>query len=262
MKNLIFYLCLIISLSFMTWFVFNQELCKVSKVITVSTSYRYLLEEDALYEVYLYTNDLKHPLIETSHHQITYLSDRQQNKKVEINIKKISIEYYEEHLKETYARLEIQYQVNFLASHITIEDAYLNISLTNDEFYTFYLGDIHFITQAENGTLNVKSLYGEKRNDVLYSRLKHVYVVFEEGEDIWIDSIMSAYNKNHVFYYENQVLQIEVDLEEKILHNLPFVIKYVKNNQTYEYHINNFRYIIEYETLKESGVLLNVYGLH
>jgi hypothetical protein len=246
----------------MTWLVFNQDLTKTSKVITVSTSYRYLLEEDGVYELFIYTNDLNHPILDQKYHELTFLSDHFQNKKIEIEVVDLNVEYYEKHLSEKYARVKIRYRINLIGSYMSIEDVYLMIALTNDDLYQFYLGDIHFITEANDGKLKIKTLYGEKRTDVPFSRLKHVYVTLEENENISIESIISAYDKEHSFNYQDQVLQIIIDKEDKILHNLPFVIKYIKDHQVYEFHINNFRYVIEYETLNENGVLLNFYGLH
>lgn len=259
MRTLIFYLFTALVSFFMAYIIFNNKEKPIPKILTIDTTYTYLAEENQKMEVSLYINHKHHPLNDKQSYQFLYLSDQDETKKLEVELLDIKKNHYENYLNETYQQVTLLVKLPYITGNIDILNAYINITLTNQETYSFFIGKFFYTYMYMDGDfLDWTGLQGLKAENQFISRLQTIVIPFHTlSKDIREVSVGS--HDRITYEIKDQKLHLYIDYDAHLLFHVPIIITYTDSSiQT----ISNFRYFIDYQTLKESGPLVNMYALN
>ena len=258
MKHIIFYVLTALCACGLTYVIIHNHEEKVPKLLTIDTTYTYLYDDQQIVEIIFYVNQPKHPLTHQQSYDLIYLSNEQETKKIEVELISIAKRHVETYLGETYQQIMLQLKCPYVDGYYEIKDAYLNINLVNQHHYQFRIGDL-FIHQKQDNTtsFNWTSLYGMKAENQFMSRLSHIHIPYDYL-DKTISSISIGSDDNVSFELENHVLKLVIVHQNRLLYQAPIIITFADGSVSF---IDNFRYMIDYQLLKESGPLVNIYVL-
>lgn len=256
MKKLGFYLLTLILVVVLIYFIRNNQRITHPKAITVATYYDYLYNGEQNIEIPIYLNDIHHPLTDLALYSDTYLSSLDETKKLGVDLLHIYKEHQESYLSETYLKYIFVFEMPYLGSDYYIEDCYLTLRLDAHQAYTFYIGQMMLHSQrSSNGPLDYLSLHGVKRENQQLSRVEKIHLELNRVVDIqqiWIGQNMDA-----TYTWNNQTLIIELPKADYLLYDFPIIITYAQG----ELVVHNFKFMIDYVILEESGTLLSIYDL-
>lgn len=259
MKHLIFYIFIVMLAMTMTYLILHNEPKQSPKLLTISTTYTYVYDENQTMEVPVFINHKKHPLNEMSSYQVLYLSDLDDQKRLEMNLLSIKKAHFESFLGETYQLITLILDLPYIDGSFEIKDAYLHINLVNQDTYAFLIGDVFINFQtSDQDSLVWESLYGLKAENKFLSRLSEIHIPYQ-SLDKDISSISIGSDDMLSYTLQDSVLKIHILHQDKLLYDVPVMITYTDQSvQT----IQNFRYMIDYQLLQESGPLVNIYALN
>jgi hypothetical protein len=259
MKHIIFYVFIAMLAVFMTYIILNNKPEQSPKLLTINTTYSYLYDENKQMEIPLFINHKDHPLNEEESYQALYLSDEFDQKRLEVSLSSIKKAHFESFLGETYQLVILVLDLPYIDGSFEIIDTYLHIGLVNQDSYEFLIGDIFINYQlSDYDALIWESLYGLKEENKFLSRLSEIHIPYQ-SLDKEISSISLGSNDMLSYTISDNILKIHILHQDKLLYDVPVIITY--NDQSIQ-TINNFRYIIDYQLLKESGPLVNIYALN
>jgi hypothetical protein len=259
MKPLISYLFLIILALFTTLILVNQETKPSGKLLTVSTQHFYVRNEEDLIEFMVFINLKNHPLTRVDSYAHVYITDATQTKKLELDLRKIDAGHQESYLKETYQAYYLKFKMPYLDGHFQIEDAYLSITLQNDDTYILKVGSFVLETVGDNTEILFwTSLNGLKKENQFLSRLSQIHIAFDTLSQA-IDYIHLGPYIDSSYEMKEEKLIITIKEAPYLLYQLPMIIHFVDGKRQV---ILNFKYLQDYQILKESGMLINHYALN
>lgn len=258
MKRIFLYISLLMLSAILGYIIFRMKPDQEKKVLTVDTEYAYVMKDDAIGTFMMYVSDETHDICNENRYMRMILEDKDKETKIELSLLDIEIGHEEYYLKEAYVKVFISFDIPIMTEDIVFDDAYLTLELTDQQNYEVRLGRVTFFKDAhdEQG-LNWTSLSGIKQSNDLRSRIYEITVscdgVTEEIEKIDVGS-------KHLttFSFDQQNLIITIEDADYLLYDVPIVITFVNGERQV---IANFRYIIDYVILKESGPMINVYTL-
>ncbi|MCR3905892.1 MAG: hypothetical protein NUK62_02520 [Tenericutes bacterium] len=259
MKNIIFYITVIILSGLMIVIITNNQEKVSPKVITVSKSYAYHYDPNQSIEIPLYLNQANHPLSELTSYSSVYISNEDHSKKLELELIRVVKGHEESYLNERYQLYTLTFNMPYLDNLFDIDDCYLNINLINDDNYEFIIGTFSlYHVHTSTNHLNWTSLSGMKKEHTFLSRINKIIIEYDTLTEM-IDYIeIGPYIESTYELTENQLI-IHIESDDYLLDNVPIIIYYASNEQQV---IENFRYIIDYQILKESGMLIHIYALN
>jgi len=258
MKHLISYFTIILIAIFMVLIIRHNEPVLSPKIITVSKYYSYLYSSDQKISIPIYLNIGHHPLSDFESYQNTYISNEEESKKLEISLVAVEKFGVETYLNDEYHIYHLIFSMPYLASDYYIEDCYLNIILANDEAIKVYIGKMSLIyLDSDSNLFDWSSLSGIKKENSFLSRLSEIHIdFFENNQDI--ESIYLGMDLEVTFEKESSKLIIYIPYQSYLLDNVPIIITF---SNTEKQGIMNFKYIVDYHILKESGPLIHTYAL-
>jgi len=259
MKNLIFYVLTALVSFFMAYIIFNNKEQLVPKVLTIDTTYTYLSHENQKMEVSLYINHKHHPLNDEESYQFIYLSDQFESKRMEVELIDIKKNHFEHYLNETYQEITLSLKLPFITGRFELFDAYMNITLNNQNTYSFFIGDFFYTYVHSDGDfLDWNGLQAVKEENQFISRIKTITIPYNDLIKEIKEISIGTYDLI-TFEFKDQIIQLTISKDSHLLFNVPIMITFTDDSmQT----ISNFRYFIDYQTLKESGPLVNMYALN
>ena len=259
MKHIIFYVLTACCACIIAYIIMHNTEEKHPKLLTIDTTYSYIYDDQQTIEIIFYINHKKHPLNDIRAYDYLYLANEDETKRIEVELKSVSKGHFESYLGETYQQIILQVKCPYVDGYYEIEHVFLKINLVNQQNYMIRLGDL-FIHQKESPDqyLVWQSLYGMKSENQFVSRLAEIHVPYETLEKP-ISSVSIGTNDLITFQLEDNILKITILYQEKLLFQVPVILTF--DDESIQI-IDNFRYIIDYQLLKESGPLVNIYALN
>jgi hypothetical protein len=258
MKHLISYFTILLLAIFMVVIIRHQEPKVSLKLITVSKYYAYLYTTEQKISIPIYINSGNHPLSDQDSYQHTYLSNEEESKKLEVSLFALEKFGTETYLNDEYHIYHLIFTMPYLAHDYYIEDCYLNITLANDQGINVYIGKMSLLyLESDSSLFDWQSLSGIKKENSFLSRLSEIHVNFFESIET-IESIQLGMDLEVTFKEEQNKLIIYIPFESYLLDNVPIIITF---SNTEKQGIMNFKYIVDYHILKESGPLIHTYAL-
>jgi len=259
MKSFLFYVTVIILVSALVIIIKQNEVMIEKRVLTVAQYYSYRSVEEKRMEVPIYLNEEKHPLSNPESYLSIYFSNLDESKKIEMPLKEIQYGHVETYLSGVYHQYLLVLELPYLDHDFLIEDLYMHIELINMDQYSFYLGSFSMVYLLDSeDLLDWTGLNGSKKEHTFLSRLQEIYIDYESlvGE---IDRIEIGVHMEVVFTILENRITLEIPDADFLLNDIPIII-YYNDNQIQI--IDNFRYLVDYQILKESGPLINAYALN
>ena len=258
MKHFITYFSILLFSILLIIIIVNNEPKISPKLLTVSKYYSYLYHSDQKIVIPIYLNVDHHPLEDKDSYQLTYLSNSDETKKLEMDFYQVDKMGFETYLNEAYQIYHLVFSMPYLSSDYFIEDCYLSIILTNEQVIKVYIGQISLqYLESDSNIMDWTSLSGIKKNNSFLSRLSEIHIDYESIL-LDIEKVEIGINIEVSFIIENDLLKIMIPEEAYLLDNVPIIITF---SNTEKQGIQNFRYITDYHILKESGPLIYAYAI-
>lgn len=258
MKTFIFYGFSVLCAVFLALFIINNQEKPSAKLLSVETTYTFLYEENGTIYISLYINDLKHPLLYKDLHQDAYIHNEDDSKRLSLTIKDIQIKGKDSYLNEVYHEVIFSFLFPYVGSNYEINSSYISFSLDDGSEFTFFIGDIYLSYQAnEVNYLSWNELYASKKEDGYLSRIYEIYLPYQDL-NYEIESISIGTDDQVNYVLEDYQVKITIEDDAKLLYDVPIIICY--QDDMYQ-TVPTFRYIIDYQILKESGLLIHAYAL-
>jgi len=259
MKSFIFYVTVLLLVSLMVIVINENEVTLEKRVLTVAQYYSYMSVEEKSMEVPIYLNVKNHPLSNPESYMSIYFSNMEETKKIQMHLKTINYGHVETYLNGTYHQYLIELELPYLDYDFFISDLYMHIELTNSDQYDLYLGSFSLKTLlTSEEVLNWTGLNGIKAENSFLSRLKEIYIDFESIDEE-ISRIEIGIEEDVSFLIHEKRIILTIEDDDYLLNDVPVIIYYT-NNQVQI--IDNFRYLVDYQILKESGPLIKTYALN
>jgi hypothetical protein len=259
MKSFLFYVTVILLVSLLVIIIKQNEVMIEKRVLTVAQYYSYRSVEEGRMEVPIYLNEEKHPLSNPESYLSIYFSNLDESKKIEMPLKEIQYGHVETYLNGIYHQYLLVLELPYLDHDFLIEDLYMHIELINMDQYSFYLGSFSlvYLSDSEN-VMDWTGLNGSKEEHCFLSRLKKIYIDYDRLE-VEIDRIEIGVDMEVLFTIHENRITLDIPDGDYLLNDVPIIIYY--SNQQIQI-IDNFRYLVDYQILKESGPLINAYALN
>lgn len=231
------------------------------KLLTVRQFYSYLYAAGQQIEIPVYLNDRRHPLGVEDAYVHCYLSDDDEEKRLELMLVTIKAGNREQWLGEWFTRVILVFEMPWLDADFVIMDAYLNVVLGDASRYRFNLGEFHLLAaQDHHGPFDWTTLQGMKAENSFLSRLSVIHVTLAYTE-IVIESVSIGVNRTVGIALEDDVLIINIDHDDMLLTDVPLIIRYDHQGTTHHAMIGNFTYVVDHRILASSGPLIQIYAL-
>lgn len=258
MKHFITYFSIVLLAILMVIVIRNNEPKISPKMITVSKYYSYLYHSDQKIVIPIYLNVNNHPLSDESSYQFVYISNEDETKKLELDFYDVEKMGMETYLNEQYQIYHLIFSMPYLATDYYIEDCYLSLTLANEQVVKVYIGKMSLLyLDGDTNLLDWTSLSGIKKENSFLSRLTEIHINYTSLlADI--EKVEIGVNLDVSFKIENDLLVILIPEESYLLDNVPIIITF---SNTEKQGILNFRYIVDYHILKESGPLIHTYAI-
>jgi hypothetical protein len=258
MKKYLFVAIAIMILFTMGFLVSKMKPEERNLLLTVDTEYSFVMGENSKGTVMYYVTDIEHPLTKISQIMRVILYDQSNDQRLDVNVVDIEIGHEEVYLKERYYRIMITFDIPKLSHDMIFDDAYMTIELMDQLSFSMRLGRLSLYDHStDEPYLNWTSLSGLKNEGDLRSRIGEIIVSYE-GDCPTIDHIDIGTTADLNFTCNNKKLIISIGSAFYLLYDVPIIITYHDGTRQV---IDNFRYIIDYVILKESGPMINVYTL-
>ncbi|PKK93401.1 MAG: hypothetical protein CVV61_04840 [Tenericutes bacterium HGW-Tenericutes-6] len=253
MKKILLYITLILSFSLLIVIGLSMKEDKVSKILTVSTEYLYLYDDDH-YMRFMFFVNVNHPITIKESYDDIYIHDELMHERMTLNIKGIEKSHDESYLNETYHAYEIITDIPYLGIDYKLNDAFITITLQNGDTYTLYLGHLSILKKTSSSShINWTNLYGIKEDNEHLSRLRYIDLYFDIlNEDILKIDIGSMHETSFLLYED--YIRITITEAPFLLYQCPLRIYYQNGDID---TIFTFTYLKDYEILKESGLLVH-----
>lgn len=257
MKSFIFYITVILLVSMLVLIIKNNEVKVIGKILTVAQYYSYVSDEEKKMEIPIYLNKEHHPLSDAESYLSIYFSNQDESKKIQMDLNRVKYGHVESYLNEIYHQYLLEFELPYLDYDFVITDLYIHVELINSDQYEFYLGSfsLRCISRSDE-VMNWTGLHGNKEENSFLSRLKEIYVDFESVSES-ISQIEIGADYIVLFTVLDNRMTLVIPNEAYLLNDVPIII-YYSNNQVQV--IPNFRYLIDYQILKESGPLIKAYA--
>ncbi len=259
MKHIVFIFSLVVVILMMTVIIINHQEKAPKRFLSVQKYYSYLYEKDLEMKVSLYINDINHPLAHAQSYEAIELSNSDESKKLEMQLTKITYGYEEIYLNEIYQQMTLYMPLPDLGEDFMIQDLMMHVILINGDAYKISLGTLSLLSiDSMIEALNWTSLEGHKNDSFFISRLGTIYIEYVDL-NLDIQSIKIGIDYFIDFKIEPTMITLEIPNEDILLDDVPIIVYYDDGSiQT----IANFRYMFDYEILKESGMLISTYALN
>ena len=239
--------------------VYNQP--KVgNRYITVTSTYNYVYTETKKIDVMIYANNMDSVLSNVDSYESSYLVNKDETKKLEIELSEIIRSNAEYYLDETYYGFNLFYEMPRLNGDYNMRECFLKLTLKNNDTHLFYIGSMDLMYHDNVGmedVFSVSALYGSKSETNYLSRLRNITIeaagpIYQDIDNISLGKFVDA-----TFKCDGNKINISIKESESRLTNAPIVITF-SNNMTQV--IDNFVYFRDFEVLSENGILVNVYS--
>jgi len=229
------------------------------RLISAQKYYSYLYEDEMEMQVPLYVNDINHPINYIDSYESIQLTNEDQSKRLDMSLSKIVLGYEETYLNEIYNQIILFMEIPDLNQDFQIEDLYLEINLVNDDAYFISLGSLSLVyINATSSALDWSALDGSKPSGSFISRLGQISIEYQTLTD-QIDRIEIGFEAEVEFEVLSNQIDLSIPFENCLLDDIPVIIYYESGSvQT----IANFKYMFDYQILKESGLLITTYALN
>ncbi len=257
MKTLILIALLAVTIAVMV-VIIDQNERMIDKLITVDTFYSFLANRDEPGTFHFYLSDLDNPLTEEDSYQHVFITNEDGSKQIEIDLRDITIRHQEEHLNERYWKIDLTFSIPNLSHDFVIESCFLDLTLIDRSNVSVYLGSVHFlIAENDDRTLDWHALYGVKEENAFLSRIESIRLELNEN----IDVIEARYGVDRYAGIEERdgTIILRIPKEAQLLYNIPVILRYVLDSVEHVTIIENFKYVLDYQILSESGPLIHVY---
>ncbi len=253
MKSFLFYVSVILLVSMLVILIKENEVKIEKRVLTVAQYYSYLSVEEGTMEIPFYLNEKNHPLSNQESYMSIYFSNADETKKIQMHLKTINYGHVETYLNGTYHQYLIELELPYLNYDFIIQDLYMHVELTNNDQYEFYLGSfsLSYIENSEE-VLHWSGLNGNKAENSFLSRLYEIYMDYE-SMDSEISRIEIGIDFDVFFSIHEGRITLTIPEDSYLLNEVPIIIYYV---------IDPFRYLVDYQILKESGPLITAYAAY
>ncbi|MBN2300700.1 MAG: hypothetical protein JXC31_05885 [Acholeplasmataceae bacterium] len=259
MKHILLFFGFTTTLVAMTLIIINQEEKPLSQVLSVQKYYSYLYDETSTIEIPLYTNDANHPLTDLMSYSEVSLCNNDETKKLELTIESIDIGYDSSYLNQNYTELMLHLEMPELGEDFWIDDLWITITLINDDHYKIKLGSLSLmINETSTENLEWVALEGHKNESVFIPRLATIMIDYD-NLSYAIEEIMIGKDYTVNFLIEQDRLILSIPYEEQLMNEVPIIIYY--ENGLIQ-NILNFKYMMTYDTLSESGLIIESYALN
>lgn len=259
MKNLVIYVFIAVIVIFMVILINKNEETISPKVLTVDTYYSYIDQADEVFYIDFYLSTHIHPLTKIESYAKTMIHDEAFDKSLDLTLNDVIYRHQENYLNETYYKYSYVFDMPVLSYDFDILDCYLEIGLTNEMIYDFYVGSFSLKTiHDDSDHLDWKALSGVKKEGSYVSRLDTITVTYESLEEpISHISLGNLYDVN--FEVVDDEIIIKIPYKAQLFYACPIFITF-SDHETEVF--NYFIYINDYEVLKQSGQLIYHYALN
>jgi len=259
MKSLLFYVSVILLISMLVILIKENEVKFEKRILTVAQYYSYLSMDEGTMEIPFYLNEENHPLSNQESYMSVYFSNADETKKIQMHLKDIHDGHVETYLSGTYHQYLLVLELPYLNYDFFIQDLYMHVELTNNDQYEFYLGSfsLSYIENSEE-VLHWSGLNGNKAENEFLSRLYEIYIDYDSMSSE-ISQIEIGVDYDVSFSIHEGRITLTIPKDSYLLNEVPIIIYYV-NNQIQVIH--PFRYLVDYQILKESGPLITAYAAH
>lgn len=258
MKNLVIYVFIAVIVSLMVVLINKNEETLTPKLLTVDTYYSYIDQSDAVFYIDFYLSTRMHPLTEVESYAKTMMHDESFDKSLDLSLNDVIYRHQEYYLSEIYYKYTYAFDMPVLTYDFDIIDCYLEIGLTNETVYDFYVGSLSLKTiHDDSDHLDWKALSGVKKEGSYVSRLDSITITYETlNEHISRVSLGNLYDVT--FEVIDDQIIIKIPYKAQLFNACPIFITF----SDYETEVfNYFIYINDYEVLKQSGQLIYHYAL-
>ncbi|MCF7930856.1 MAG: hypothetical protein K9L02_05060 [Acholeplasmataceae bacterium] len=259
MKHIAFIFSLVVLISMMAIIITNNMEKVPKRLLSVQKYYSYLYEEDLEMKIPLYINDIDHPLAHASSYDVILLSNPDEHKMIQMELSKITYGYEEMYLNEKFYQMTLHLELPNLGEDFLIEDLVMKVTLINGDSYEISLGVLSLMsTYSNSDALEWSALEGRKNETLFISRLKTITIEYTTCLKE-IDTIRIGIDFEVDFSVEQDQIVLTVFDQYILMDDVPIIIFYSDGSiQT----IANFRYMFDYEILKDSGMLITPYALN
>ncbi len=259
MKHIAFIFSLVVVMSMMAIIIINHQEKVPIRLLSVQKYYSYLYQEDLKMEISLYLNDIDHPIAHASSYETVELTNPSESKKLDLELSKITYGYEEIYLNESYQQMTLHLLLPDLGEDFLIEELMMTISLVNGETYTISLGVLSLISlESSSDALDWSALEGHKNENLFISRLGTIQIEYTELNQT-IETIKIGINYPTDFSVEQNIITLSIPNENFLMDDVPIIVYFEDGSiET----ISNFRYMFDYQILKESGMLISTYALN
>ena len=258
MKRLLFYLVVILLSVCLGLILEKMSPTLQPKLLTVDTEYSFLMDEDQVGTFSLYINDLSHDIVNESMILRIILEDLETKDLIELTLYEIDLGHDEVYLNEVFTRVFLKFIVPNLSEDWVFDDANLRVELNNQSEFSLRLGRVTFLKRGSDEVMiDWSSLDGLKRTNDLRSRLGEIHLSFIGS----LKPILSVEIGTHVdvsFQLSEDTLTLYIPTDDYLLYDVPLRLHF---NDGTTFSMSNFIYIVDYQILKESGPMINVYQL-
>ncbi|MBU1093646.1 MAG: hypothetical protein KKH01_04205 [Firmicutes bacterium] len=259
MKHVVFIFSLVVIVFMMALLIINHQEKVPMRLLSVQKYYSYLYEEGIEMKVSLYVNDIDHPIAYALSYDKIELMNADESKKLEMSLDKITLGYEESYLNETYHEMTIHMFLPDLGENYVIEDLFMHMVLLDGQDYLISLGTLSLMSiSSDTNALDWTALEGHKAPDLFISRLGIINIEYLNLEQP-IEQIRIGIDYSISFETQSEKIILTIPDEDMLLDDVPIVIYFSDGAiQT----IANFKYMFDYEILKESGLLITTYALN
>lgn len=256
MKKIIPYLLIPLLLTLLILLIIDNKEEINPKVITIDTNHSYLYNKsNTTIDISLYINDIENPIIALDAIASSVIRDANNKKLINLDIKEVLYSHNEVYLKENYYMFILRYEIPNLNNNFYIDEAYLDLTLSNNTSYTFKIGSFNIIYLNSGLELNWLTIDSKKDNTNDLSINK---IVIETESSI--GEILEVYIESEPLNYSyiNNTLIISLDNSDLYTNNIPVVI--TTSDKTY--YLNNHQYVKDYDLIEKAKNSFNIYELN
>lgn len=231
----------------------NNKKKIIPKIITVNSVNSFLYNEEQMIELSLFINDVDFPMGDINTFKSFKVSNHDDSKSLKLDLKEITYSHNELLFNDNYYKYYLKFIFPNLENNFYIEEAYLSISLLNNEKFTFKIGEFNLIYVNDSTDMKWNYLEGIIDENIQYN-LNSIRLDIELDKE----EIKRIYTKpNEELEYKSNENMIIIYLNDKFKVNsyIPLIIETTTNT----YVFNNFHYITEYDLLEKSRNILNIY---
>jgi len=259
MKHTAFIFSLVVLISMMAIIITNNIEKVPKRLLSVQKYYSYLYEDDLEMKIPLYLNDIDHPIAHASSYDAILLTNPDESKMIQLELSKITYGYEEFYLNEKFYQMTLHLELPNLGEDFLIEDLVMKVSLVNGDSYEFSLGVLSLMSiTSDSDALDWSALEGRKNESLFISRLKTIIIEYTTCLKE-IDNILIGIDSQVAFNVEQDQIVLTIVDQYILMDDVPIIIHYSDGSiQT----IANFRYMFDYEILKDSGMLITPYALN